>query len=106
MVNNMKYQFVRTSQGPVVQGEDEILFFSDFQALIDYLDEDSDFVAKAKEFVAEGLRAVSANIADGLTAAIVGGDQTPALYGYLNAIRSLREFEHQFLPHALGTHRH
>lgn len=106
MVNNMAYKFIRTSQGPVVQGEDEVLFFTDFQALVDYLDEDSQFVVKAKQFVADGLKEIAANVADGMTTAIVGGDQMQALYGYIAAVRTLREFEHQFLPQALGNHRH
>ena len=95
----MEYKFVTTIQGPIVQGEDEILFFNQFGQLLDYVEEDPEFLTKAKAYVAEGLRTVSANIADSLTADVVGGDQTPALYGFISAVSHLKQFEHNYLRH-------
>ncbi|CAB4123481.1 hypothetical protein UFOVP46_12 [uncultured Caudovirales phage] len=102
----MEYKFVRTTTGPVVLGEDEVLFFGDFNALVDYIDSDPEFVHKAKLFVAEGLRETADNLANSMFNAVVGGDQTQALYGYIGALRQLRELEHQFLPAVLGQHSH
>jgi hypothetical protein len=106
MVNNMEYKFVRTTTGPAVMGEDEVLFFGDFNSLVDYIDADPDFVVKAKKFVAEGLREISGNVADAMFTTVVGGDQTQALYGHINSVRQLRELEHQFLPAVRGQHSH
>jgi hypothetical protein len=93
----MEYKFVTTFQGPVVQGEDEILFFNQFGQLLDYVDEDPQFLDKAKAYVAAGLREVSTNVADSLTVDVVGGDQAPALYGFINAVGHLKQFEHNYL---------
>lgn len=98
----MEYKFVTTIQGPVVQGEDEILFFNQFGQLLDYVEEDPEFLNKAKEYVAAGLRDVVSNVADSLTVPVVGGDQTPSLYGFINAVSHLKQFEHNYLRH-VGT---
>jgi len=94
----MAHKFVKTVQGPVIQGEDEILFFSQFQEMVDYHDEDPNFLADSKKFLAEGLKSIAADIADAMFVPVVGGDQTRALYGYMDAIRSMGEFEYRFLP--------
>lgn len=93
----MEYKFVTTIQGPVVQGEDEILFFNQFGQLLDYVEEDPEFLNKAKVYVSEGLREVAANVADSLTTPVVGGDQNPVLYGFISAIGHLKQFEHNYL---------
>lgn len=93
----MEYKFVTTIQGPVVQGEDEVLFFNQFGQLLDYAEADPEFLNKAKDYVAAGLREVADNVAEGLTAPVVGGDQTPYLYGFISAIGHLKQFEHNFL---------
>ena len=102
----MEYKFVRTTTGPAVIGEDEVLFLGDFGALMDYIDADPEFVVKAKTFVAEGLREIAGNIADGMFATVVGGEQTQALYGYINSVRQLQELERNFLPAVQGQHSH
>lgn len=102
----MEYKFVRTSQGPALMGDDEVLFFNDFQALVDYFDTDPAFLVRAKNFIAEGLRETADSIATSMTTAVVGGDQTPAIYGFINASRMIREFEYQFLPAILGQKHH
>ena len=94
----MEYKFVTTFQGPVVQGEDEILFFNQFGQLLDYADSDPEFVLKAKEFIADGLMEYAANVANSLTVPVIGGDQTPALYGFINAVGQVKQFEHNYLP--------
>lgn len=93
----MEYKFVTTFQGPVVQGEDEILFFNQFGQLLDYVDEDPEFLAKAKAYVADELIEYATNVANSLTIPVVGGDQTPALYGFISAIGHLKQFEHNYL---------
>jgi hypothetical protein len=94
----MAYKFVHTIQGPLIQGDDEILYFNQFQEMIDYHDEDPAFCENAKKFLADNLRNTANNIADSLFHAVVGGDQTNAIYGYINAIRQIGEFEYRFLP--------
>jgi len=94
----MEYKFVTTIQGPVVQGEDEILFFNQFGQLLDYADADPEFVFKAKEFIADGLMEYAANVANSLTVPVIGGDQTPALYGFINAVGQVKQFENNYLP--------
>jgi hypothetical protein len=86
----MGYKFVKTVQGPAIQGDDEILF--------DYHDEHPLFLEEAKKFLSDGLKAIAGDIADGMFFPVVGGDQTRALYGYMDAIRSIGEFEFRFLP--------
>jgi hypothetical protein len=94
----MEYKFVTTAQGPVVQGEDEILFFSQFGQLLDYHDEDPEFLNKAKTFVADGLMELSAHLANSLSAQVIGADPQQALYGYINAVSNLKQFEGHYLP--------
>jgi hypothetical protein len=93
----MEYKFVTTIQGPVVQGEDEILFLNQFGQLLDYVEEDPEFLDKVKDYVASGLRDVASSVADSLTVPVVGGDQTPALYGFISAVSHLKQFEHNYL---------
>jgi hypothetical protein len=93
----MEYKFVTTIQGPVVQGEDEILFLNQFGQLLDYVEEDPEFLDKVKDYVASGLRDVASSVADSLTVQVVGGDQTPALYGFISAVSHLKQFEHNYL---------
>lgn len=102
-VVNMEYKFVATIQGPVVQGEDEILFFNEFGPLLDYVDEDPEFVSKAKAFVADGLVELSSTLAQSLTAQVVGAEAQQALYGYISAANHLKQFEGSYLP---SVHKH
>lgn len=94
----MAYKFMHTVQGPLIQGDDEILYFSQFQEMVDYNDEDPDFCKNAKQFLADNLKKTAGDIADSLFYPVVGGDQTNAIYGYINAIRQIGEFEYRFLP--------
>lgn len=94
----MEYKFVQTTQGPVIVGDDEVLFFSQFGPLVDYVDADPEFLTKAKVYVADGLMAVAADVANSLSMAVVGGDLTSTLYGYVNALNQIKQFEFGYLP--------
>lgn len=93
----MEYKFIRTIQGPAILGEDEVIFFNQFGQMLDYLEEDPEFLPRAKAFVAETLVETAQGIADGLTQAVVGAEYHQSLFGYVQAIDHLKNFEHGFL---------
>jgi hypothetical protein len=94
----MEYKIVSTIQGPAVIGEDEVLFFNQHGQLLDYADSDPEFVLKAKQFISDGIVTTANNLAKSMFEPVIGGDLTQDLYGYVNAMRFISEFEHRFLP--------
>lgn len=94
----MEYKFVETVQGPVVQGEDEILFLSQFGPLLDYVEADPEFVAKAQAFVSEGLAKATEVLLDSLHQPVVGGDPAQLVYSYVSAVNQLKQFVGHYLP--------
>jgi hypothetical protein len=94
----MDYKFIETIHGPAVLGEDEVVYFTQPQELLDYLDADPEFLTKAKLFVSEGFKETATQMADSLTKQVIGGDRSQAIYGYVNAVQHLHRFEFQFLP--------
>lgn len=94
----MEYKFIETIQGPVVQGEDEILFFTQFGPLLDYVDADPAFIEKAKAFVSEGLTRATESLVTSMSKPVVGGDPSPLVYGYVSAVNHLNQFVNSYLP--------
>lgn len=93
----MEYKFVQTIHGPVVHGDDEILFFNEFGPLLDYLDEDPEFISKAKEFIGNGLMTSTQNLVTSMTQQVVG-DSSQIIYGYITALNNIKQFEQNYLP--------
>jgi hypothetical protein len=94
----MDYKLVRTINGPAVMGEDEVVYLSQHQLLLDYYDADPEFVTKVKTFIQSELVDLSTNLGNSLFVPVVGGDLAQPLFGYISAINNLRQFEYQFLP--------
>jgi hypothetical protein len=94
----MEYKFIRTVHGPAVLGEDEVLFLSQFQQLVDYIDSDPEFLEKAKKHVSDEIRQMGNDIADSLFKAVVGGDQSQVLHMYLSSLNMLSQLEFSFIP--------
>jgi hypothetical protein len=95
---NMEYKFVQTIHGPVVSGDDEILFFNEFGPLLDYVEEDPEFINKAKDFIGDNLMAITANLVNSMSQPVVGADNTQAIYGFITAINNIKQFEQHYLP--------
>jgi len=95
----MDYKFVQTIHGPAIFGDDEVVYFNQHQLMLDYYDSDPEFLLKAKEFIADGIRNLSGDLAESITSPlVVGGDLAQPLYGFINSIHAIRQFEYNFLP--------
>lgn len=94
----MEYKFVNTIQGPVIQGEDEVLFLNQHAQMLDYYEADPEFLKKVKAFVADNLVEMAQNVALGLTQPVLGGDLSQGVYGYIGAVNHLIQFERNYLP--------
>jgi len=94
----MEYKFIATVHGPAVLGENEVLFFNQFQPLLDYYEEDPEFLIKAKLFIADSLRTNATILADSLTVPQVGSDLVGPIHGAMSALNAISQFEHHFLP--------
>jgi hypothetical protein len=92
----MDYKFMHTANGPAVVSEDEVVFFNQSVALLDYADADPDFVAKAKAFLAEEIVGMAQLLANSLTTPTVGVEYGMSLPTYVTAIYHINNFE-QFL---------
>jgi hypothetical protein len=92
----MEYKFMHTINGPAVVSEDEVIFFHQSVALMDYADADPDFVTKAKAFIAEEIVGMAQLLANSLSGPTVGVEYGMALPTYVTAIHHINNFE-QFL---------
>lgn len=90
----MEYKFARTAQGPVVVGEDEILFWHERQ-VIEYVMEDPDFFVKAKAFLAETIREYSEALITSFSEPVVGMELVMTLPQYVHASQTLARLEHE-----------
>ena len=97
----MEYKFMQTIQGPVVHGDDEILFFNEFGPLLDYVTEDPEFLPKAKQFISDGLLSFANTLATSMFQPVVGVDSTQTIYGYITALNNIKQFEQNYLPSVL-----
>lgn len=89
----MEYSFVRTVNGPAVVSDDEILFFTQFVALQDYVENDPEFIFKAKAFLSEALVDLAETLAMSLHTATVGVDFAMSIHHYVSAIHHINGFE-------------
>jgi hypothetical protein len=89
----MEYKFVRTVSGPVVLGEDEVLFFSQFGPLQDYVEADPEFIQKAKVFLSESIVELAEQLATSIHMPVVGQEYFAALPMYTTAAHQLTNFE-------------
>jgi hypothetical protein len=100
---HMDYKFVITMHGPAVMGEDEVVFFGQFQELLEYYDADPEFLAKARKFVSENILEVAGYVAKTtLGEPAIGGDWTGKLHGLVGSSNLLNNFEFQYLPGVAG----
>jgi hypothetical protein len=89
----MKYEFVKTVNGPVILGEGEILFFSQFGPLQDYVDADPEFLDKAKVFVSDTIVELAEQLAASLHVPVVGHEFYNSLHIYVNTVQQIKNFE-------------
>lgn len=97
----MKYEFVRTVNGPLVLGEGEILFFSQFGPLQDYVDADPEFLQKAKVFISDSIVELAEQLAASLHVPVVGHEFYNSLPAYITAVQQIRNFEN-YLRQQMG----
>lgn len=93
----MNYEFKRSSAGPVLVSEDEVLLFKDFAQLQDYADYDPEFFNKARDFVAESIRELSDLLINSMYGPVVGEELAGALPEYITSMYQLRSFESRYL---------
>jgi hypothetical protein len=91
----MEYTFRRTSVGPVLVSDDEVLLFNDFAQLQDYVDADPEFFNKARDFIAESVKELSELFVQSLYQPTVGETLAEPLPEYLKAMNHLRAFQYQ-----------
>lgn len=89
----MEYKFVRTVNGPVVLGEDEVLFFSQFGPLQDYAEADPEFIQKAKVFISDSIVELAEQLATSIHMPVVGHEYFAALPMYTTAAHQITNFE-------------
>jgi hypothetical protein len=90
----MEYRFDRTAHGPVIVGEDEIVFFHQFAQLQDYINEDPEFFTKAYDFCQSVIAEYGELLAKGVKESVVGVDQATSIIAYWVSVDNLRRFEH------------
>lgn len=91
----MEYKFASTVNGPVVVGEDEVLFFQQYGPLQDYIDEDPEFFTKAYEFLQVNMREQADQIIKSLTEDVMDLDWMASFHQFYGAAKSLKEYERQ-----------
>jgi hypothetical protein len=90
----MEYRFDRTAHGPVVVGEDEIVFFHQYAQLQDYVNEDPEFFAKAYDFCQSVIAEYGDMLSRGIKESVVGVEQATSIIAYWAAADHLRRFQH------------
>jgi hypothetical protein len=89
----MEYKLISTANGPAVIGEDEVVFFHEFGALADYINEDPQFFDKAQAFIIENMRAESDLMIRSLYEDVVGNDWMTRLNHLYHAAVNLHQFQ-------------
>lgn len=89
----MEYRFDHTIHGPVVVGEDEIIHFHQHGQLQDYVDEDPDFVNKAKKYIEDTMNNMNEMAVASLYSDVPGQEYYRSYGFYLQAIDNILEFE-------------
>lgn len=97
-VVKMEYKFVRTVQGPVVVGEDEVVFLHERQ-VVDYVESDQEFFVKAKSFIAEAIKDYSAMLIENFETPVVGIELALSLPAYVHASQTLARLESEYFQH-------
>lgn len=90
----MEYKFLSTINGPVVVGDEEVIFFHEFGPLQDYIDSDPEFFKKAYEFLSDNMRQQADLVLESLTKDVVGGDWVNRFNLFYGAFQALKQFEH------------
>lgn len=94
----MEYSFVRTINGPMIVGHNEVIAFTQFVQLFDYHVADPEFLPKAKAFLTEVIDEYSAAIKQSLYEMVPGEEAYLSLHHYVNATTFIRRFENHFIP--------
>jgi hypothetical protein len=89
----MEYSFVRTTNGPAVVSADEVLFFTQYVALQDYVEDDPEFIFKAKAFLSEAIVDLAETLAMSLHTAVAGVEFALSIHQYIAAIHHINNFE-------------
>lgn len=89
----MEYKFERTVQGPVLVGDDEVLFLHQFGGLQDYIDADPEFFTKAFDFCQQAIREYGNAMADAVTQDVPGLEYALNIMSYWAAVDGLRRFK-------------
>lgn len=98
----MEYKFASTVNGPVVVGEDEVLFFQQYGPLQDYIDSDPEFFTKAYEFFQVNMREQADQIIKSMTEQVMDLDWMNSFHQFYGAAKSLKEYERSLK----STHQH
>jgi len=91
----MNYQFVHTVHGPAVFGDGELLFFFQVPQLVDYVDSNPQFIAEAREFLKERIKALSDTAISHIDIPAAGFDETATLSSYVASIEMLFRLEQE-----------
>lgn len=88
----MSYYFTKTLQGPAVVGEDEVVFFHEYEVLKKYID--ADFFERAYEFCAKTIEEHAALLSEMiLKDKMYNYKHALSLMAYWDASKDLKELE-------------
>jgi hypothetical protein len=96
----MEYRFQRTLNGPVLVGEDEVLFLHENGAIEDYIDSDPDYYDKALAFIQETISEYGQMLAKGITEGVPGIEYAMNIMSYWTAADHL----HRSRDHRMQIH--
>lgn len=88
----MEYKFAASLVGPLVVGADEVITAHQFPQLMDYHDNNPQFLDDYKTFVADCLRDLTDRLCTSMWEQVVGEEELRSLPEYLNAAYALKEF--------------
>jgi hypothetical protein len=95
----MEYKLMMTLNGPVVVGEDEVVYFHEYGPLQDYIDLDPKFFAKAFEFLSNNMREQSGMLLQSIEEEIPGHDWLNRFNTTYAAAMNLKQFQFSQQPH-------
>lgn len=89
----MEYQFVRTMNGPMMVGYEEVLTLHQWPQMMDYYNADPEFIAKAQQFLENAIKDFSEIAILSIREPVMGLEYVRTLPQYLVAIDALKGFE-------------
>lgn len=86
----MSYEIIKTSNGPIIKHNDNLITLSDNIDLFDVAEENPEFLEELKKHIAQTLMSLVDEFVDGFTSGISG--PTQPIFSYLTAVNQYNVF--------------